>query len=212
MRQRWVCVHWPKHTSHCGMHAHRAHCGCSGTVSHGCRWRFACWLCFQSGEQVAHFWIRGIHHFCSGRSLSEPSARQPGLALQVTWPLSWPRWLGALAGQRGDTNQEAQTPTSALVLLNLFNPFFWLLYYYIVTHMNCFWIIFGSQQCPQTSCTLCSLQPCPVSCPVGIKTGKKPWPRGSPLQPPPSTFYHLSCYTGWISLGRTSHEHFGVEK
>ena len=24
--------------------SHTAHCGCSGTVSHGCRWRFACWL------------------------------------------------------------------------------------------------------------------------------------------------------------------------
>lgn len=85
--------------------SHRAHRGCSGAVSHGCRWRFACWLCFPSGEQVARFWIRGIHHFCSGCSLSEPSARQPGLALQVTWPLSWPHWLGALAGQRGDTNR-----------------------------------------------------------------------------------------------------------
>ena len=84
--------------------SHRAHRGCSGAVSHGCRWRFACWLCFPSGEQVARFWIRGIHHFCSGCSLSEPSARQPGLALQVTWPLSWPHWLGALAGHRGDTN------------------------------------------------------------------------------------------------------------
>lgn len=84
--------------------SHIAHCGCSGTVSHGCGRCFACCLCFQSGQQVARLWIRGIHHFCSGHPLSEPSARQPGLALQVTWPLSWPRWLGALAGQRGDTN------------------------------------------------------------------------------------------------------------
>lgn len=149
MRQRWVCVHWPKHTSHCGMHAHRAHCGCSGTVSHGCRWRFACWLCFQSGEQVAHFWIRGIHHFCSGRSLSEPSAQQPGLALQVTWPLSWPCWLRALAGQRGDTNQEAQTPTSALVLLNLISS---TLSFdcYIITLLHT-WIAFGSSLGPSNA-------------------------------------------------------------
>lgn len=104
MRQRRARVPWATHTSQCGMRVRTAHRGCSETVSHHYGWHSACWLGFQSGGQMACFFIGGIHHFCLGRALSEPSALQPGLAQQVTWPLSWPRWLEPQAGERGETN------------------------------------------------------------------------------------------------------------
>lgn len=163
MRQRWVCVHWSKHTFQCGTHAHTQHTVDAVEQSPMAAGGALHVDCFQSGEQVARFWIRGIHHFCFGRSLSEPSARQPGLALQVTWPLSWPRWLGALAGQRGDTNHGMHKHLLQLwCLISSLQSFLLIVIFYIVRYINCFWIIFGSQQCPQSQ--LCSLLSPALTC------------------------------------------------
>lgn len=143
-----------QHTSQCGMRVRTAHRGCSETVSHHYGWHFACWLGFQLGGQMACFFIWGIHHFCLGRSLSEPSALQPGLAQQVTWPLSWPRWLEPQAGERGETNHLRHNHRFNLWCCLIASPQSFLL---IVIFVQ---IAFGSSLDPKTHGT--AVQPSPL--------------------------------------------------
>lgn len=172
MRGRHACVQQPTHMS-------RSRCA----RPHGTPWMQ--WHWFQSP------WMDGILRagsmFPVGSTGGMLWHKEPITSVWIVlpqnlqpWPLSWPRWLEPLAGERGPTDQLRHNHRLWLGRCLIPSPQSLLL---TVTFVQ---IACGSSLDPKIHRTAMqpsqlssqlSVHPCPVSCPVSIKSGKNHGPR-----------------------------------